>query len=107
MFRTYITEVLVPVLRPGQVVILDNVSAHKAVGVPEAIEAVDCQLLYLPPYSPDLNPIEPAWSKLKEYLRAEKTRQLSVLAEIVGKGLQRITTQDARGFWRDCGYPLQ
>lgn len=107
VFRAYVTEVLVPALRPGQIVILDNLSAHKAAGVGEAIEAASCHLLYLPPYSPDLNPIEPGWSKWKEYLRAEKVRQLEALTDTVGTGLRRITAQDARGYWRDCGYPLQ
>jgi transposase len=107
VFRTYVEQVLIPVLRPGQVVILDNLQAHKAAGVQEAIAAVGCRVRYLPPYSPDLNPIEPAWSKLKSYLRAVKARARGVLDEAVAAGLQRITAQDARGYITHCGYSLQ
>jgi transposase len=107
VFRTYVEQVLIPVLRPGQVVIWDNLPAHKGAGVRKAIEAAGCRVRFLPPYSPDLNPIEPAWSKLKSYLRAVKARARGVLEEAVAAGLQRISAQDARGYFTHCGYPLQ
>jgi transposase len=107
VFRTYVSEVLVPRLRPGQIVLMDNLRAHKVAGVREAIEAAGCRVRYLPPYSPDLNPIEPAWSKLKTYLRAVKARARDVLEEAVATGLRKITAQDAHGFFAHCGYPLQ
>ena len=84
-----------------------NLQAHKAAGIRELIEAAGCRVRYLPPYSPDLNPIEPAWSKLKTYLRAVKARAQGVLEEAVATGLRTITAQDARGFFAHCGYPLQ
>ena len=107
VFAAYISQVLVPRLRPGQVVVMDNLQAHKAAGIRELIEAAGCRVRYLPPYSPDLNPIEPAWSKLKTYLRAVKARAQGVLEEAVATGLRTITAQDARGFFAHCGYPLQ
>ena len=107
VFRTYVTDVLGPQLRPGQVVILDNVSAHKAAGVRTAIEQAGARLLYLPPYSPDFNPIELVWAKFKAYLRAEKARERVVLDQAVAVGLERVTAQDARGFFGHCGYALQ
>jgi transposase len=94
-------------LRAGQIVIMDNLSAHFATGVQELIEARQCRLRYLPPYSPDLNPIEQAWSKLKTQLRAAKARTREALEQAVANGLQAITAQDARGFFDYCGYPLQ
>lgn len=106
IFQAYLTEVLVPKLRPGQVVIMDNLSAHKSAAVRAVIEAAGCRLLYLPPYSPDLNPIEPAWSKWKTYLRAVKARTSGLLEEAVAAGLATITPQDARGFFRHCGHAL-
>jgi len=107
VFAAYISQVLVPRLGPGQVVVMDNLQAHKAAGIRELIEAAGCRVRYLPPYSPDLNPIEPAWSKLKTYLRAVKARAQGVLEEAVATGLRTITAQDARGFFAHCGYPLQ
>ncbi len=107
VFRTYVTDVLVPQLRPGQVVILDNLSAHKAAGVRTAIEQAGARLLYLPPYSPDFNPIELVWAKCKAYLRAEKARERVVLDQAVAVGLERVSAQDARGFFAHCGYALQ
>lgn len=107
VFRTYVTAVLVPTLRPGQVVVMDNLPAHKVPGVQAAIEKAGCTVRYLPPYSPDDNPIEPAWSKLKAHLRAVKARALGVLDEAVGVGLRHITAQDAQGYFRHCGYALQ
>ncbi len=106
VFRAYVNDLLVPALRPGQVVIMDNLGAHKVAGVQQAIDAAGCRLLYLPPYSPDLSPIEPAWAKLKALLRAAKHRAKEALERGVGTALQAITPQDARGFFRHCGYAV-
>lgn len=107
VFRTYLGEVLCPRLRPGQVVVLDNLSAHKAPGVRALIEARGCRLVYLPPYSPDLNPIEPAWSKMKTWLRAAQLRTAAELEHAVGQALATVTQQGAYGFFRHCGYALR
>jgi transposase len=106
VFGAFLDEVLGPALRPGQVVVMDNLPAHKAVGVRRRIEACGCRLLYLPPYSPDRNPIEMAWSKLKAWLRAQELRAVDALAAGIGRGRATITAQDARGFFRHCGYAL-
>jgi transposase len=104
VFETYLEEVLVPALRPGRVVVMDNLSAHKGFRVREIIEGSGCELLYLPPYSPDLNPIEEAFAKLKGRLRAAMARSREALIEAMGAGLDAITAQDARGFFGHCGY---
>lgn len=104
VFRAYVERVLVPSLRPGDVVVMDNLSAHKAPGVVERIEEAGAELIYLPPYSPDLNPIEPCWSKVKEFLRAAKARTQALLDHIIGKALDTVTASDARGWFRHCGY---
>ena len=106
IFLTFLTDVLVPALTPGQVVILDNLSAHKGAAVRQVIEAAGCRLLYLPPYSPDLNPIEHAWSKWKTYLRAAKARDRDRLDEAVAAGLRSITPEDACGYFRHCSHAL-
>jgi transposase len=107
VFRAYVDEVLVPRLQPGQVVILDNLAAHKAAWVREVIEGAGCTLRYLPPYSPDLNPIEMIWAKLKSYLRGVKARARGVLEEALAAGLRRITPQDAQHCFTHCGYALR
>lgn len=104
VFRAYIKHVLVPVLRPGQIVVLDNLSSHKGVEIREMIEAAGCDFWLLPPYSPDLNPIEKMWSKEKEFLRAAKARCTEELDRAVAEGLETITPQDARGWFESCGY---
>ncbi len=106
VFGAYVSEVLCPRLRPGQVVVMDNLPAHKGAAVRAQIEAVGCRLAYLPPYSPDLNPIEPAWSKMKAWLRAAQLRAVAELEQGVGKALATVTGQDASGFFRHCGYAL-
>lgn len=100
-------HVLVPVLRPGQVVVMDNLSPHKAPRVRELIEAAGCRLLFLPPYSPDLNPIEPAWSKLKTLLRGLGARTTEALHTALTTLVDAITTSDAAGYFRHCGYAVQ
>jgi transposase len=106
VFRAYVTKVLVPTLVPGDVVIMDNLSAHKVKGVREAIEAADAKLLYLPPYSPDWSPIEPCWSKLKTFLRAAKARTREALDQALARAVDTITGNDARDWFTHCGYPL-
>jgi transposase len=95
-----------PQRRPGRVVILDNLSPHKADEVRELIEAAGCRLLLLPPYSPDLNPIEHAWSKLKTPLRSAAARTKQALDEAVTAVIEQITAADARGWFDHCGYRL-
>jgi len=103
-FRAYVTEVLCPGLRPEDVVVMDNLSAHKAQGVREAIEAAGARLVYLPPYSPDLNPIENMWSKVKALLRKAEARTREALAAAIDAALAAITSKDCRGFFKNCGY---
>ncbi len=106
VFETYIEGVLAPELRPGQVVVMDNLSSHKGPRVRELIEERDCELLYLPPYSPDLNPIEEAFSKVKEMLRRAEARSREALIEAIGKALRAVSSHDARGFFAHRGYNL-
>jgi transposase len=100
IFLAYLDEVLCPNLRPGDVVVMDNLSSHKVTGVRERIEAAGAQLLYLPPYSPDLNPIEKAWAKLKQLLRAAKARTKEALDEAIAKLLPLLTAEDAKAWFR-------
>ena len=88
IFLAYVEHVLCPALRPGDVVVMDNLSAHKVEGVGEMIEAAGAELLYLPPYSPDLNPIEKAWSKIKQILRTIKARSNETLDQAITEALQ-------------------
>jgi len=106
IFLAYLEQVLCPLLRPGQVVVMDNLSAHKVAGVRERIEAAGARLIYLPPYSPDLNPIEQAWSKIKQILRSLKARTLETLELAVAAALQAITVQNAAAWFSHCGYGL-
>lgn len=106
VFRVYVEQVLVPTLAPGDVVIMDNLSAHKGKPIREAIEAAGASLIYLPPYSPDLSPIEPCWSKLKTCLRAAKARTRTALDAALKIALDTITPADARGWFGHCGYAL-
>ena len=104
VFRAYVEQVLCATLVPGDVLILDNLSAHKVAGIRELIEACGAQLLYLPPYSPDLNPIEKAWSKVKQCLRAAKARTAEALDQAVTAALKTITSDNAAAWFRHCGY---
>ena len=104
VFETYLEEVLLPTLKRGQVLMMDNLSAHKAERVKELIEAKGCELIYLPPYSPDYNPIEQAFSKLKSYLREACARTQQTLMEVIGEALGTISASDAEGFFEHCGY---
>ena len=105
-FERYITDVLGPTLRPGQVVVLDNLSVHKAASIREAIAARECELLFLPPYSPDLTPIEQAFSKIKALLRGLGARTREALLEAVRLAVAAITPEDAAGWFSHAGYPL-
>jgi transposase len=104
VFRVYVKQVLVPTLRAGDVVVMDNLQPHKASGIREAIEAAGATLLYLPPYSPDFNPIEPMWSKVKQCLRSIAARTVGALFEAVGVALSGVTPGDCLGFFHSCGY---
>ena len=104
VFETYLEGVLAPSLRPGQVVVMDNLSSHKGGRVKELIEERGCELFYLPPYSPDLNPIEEAFAKLKALLRKSGARTREALIEAMGRALTAVTAKDARGFFEHRGY---
>ena len=103
-FEVYIERVLAPSLRKGQIVLMDNLSIHQGPRVREAIEARGCRLLFLPAYSPDLSPIEEAFSKLKAALRRIGARTQEALWEAIAQALETITAQDARGWFTHCGY---
>jgi len=107
VFLSYVEQVLCPTLRPGQVVIMDNLGAHKVEGVREKIEATGARLLYLPSYSPDFNPIEPAWSKIKQLLRWAKARSIETLEQAIAEAFAAITPENASAWFRHCGYGLQ
>jgi transposase len=104
IFRSFVTDALRPVLRKGHIVVMDNLQPHKAAGVKQVIESTGARLIYLPPYSPDFNPIEPAWSKIKQHLRSLAARTLDTLGEGVAEALKLITPGNARGYFRHCGY---
>jgi transposase len=104
-FEAYVEQVLAPSLSPGQVVVLDNLSVHTGERVRQAISERGCQVLWLPTYSPDLTPIEEAFSKLKTFLRRVGARTHEALQEAIGAGLETITAQDAQGWFGHCGYP--
>jgi transposase len=106
IFLAYLEEVLCPQLAPGDVVVMDNLSAHKVQGVRERIQATGAALLYLPPYSPDFNPIEKCWSKLKQHLRSTKARSLAALEPAVDRALASITPHNLQAWFRHCGYAL-
>lgn len=107
VFLAFLEQVLGPRLEPGHIVILDNLGAHKVKGVRELIESRGAQLLYLPPYSPDFNPIEQAWSKMKQLLRAVKARLLHQLEPAIAQAIAAITPQNAQAFFLHCGYGVQ
>jgi transposase len=106
VFKVYVAEVLSPPLTAGDVVVMDNLPAHKVSGVRELIEARGAKLIYLPPYSPDLNPIEKCWSKIKTYLRKAKARTREELEKALREALLMITEADAQGWFKSCGYAI-
>ena len=107
VFLAFLQQVLAPKLEPGHIVILDNLSVHKIPAVRAVIESRGAQLLYLPPYSPDFNPIEQAWSKLKQQLRGVKARVVEDLELAVAEAITTITAANACAFFRHCGYGTQ
>ena len=104
VFREYVRRVLAPALRPGDIVVVDNLAAHKDTEARLLVEAAQAELCFLPPYSPDLNPIEKMWSKIKAFLRAAKARTQEELYEQIGSALKTVTQQDVEGWFRSCGY---
>lgn len=107
VFRRFVDEHLVPILREGDVVVMDNLGAHHATGIREAIEATGAIVIYQPPYSPDLNPIEPCWSKVKSVLRRIGARTVRALTAAVHKAAALVTLDDAEGWFDHCGYRSQ
>ena len=107
VFLAFVEQVLGPRLQPGHIVVLDNLAAHKVEGVRQLVESRGAQLLYLPPYSPDFNPIEQAWSKLKQLLRGVKARVLDQLEPAIAQTMAAITPQNAQAFFRHCGYGVR
>ncbi len=103
-FEAFVAQVLVPNLRPGDLVVLDNLSSHKGERTPRLIRAARAELVYLPPYSPDLNPIELAFSKIKQALRSLASRTVETLWSTMQGALDRVTAADAQGYFRHCGY---
>ena len=104
VFETYVELILAPTLRRGQVVVMDNLTAHKGERIRELIEDQGCELMYLPPYSPDFNPIEEAFSKIKGLMRKAQARSREALLEAMGSAISALSGEDARGFFEHCGY---
>jgi len=107
VFRAYVEHVLVPSLQVGDIVILDNLSAHKDTVSLQLIEEAGAKVRFLPPYSPDLNPIEKMWSKVKQLLRGTKARTQESLLSAIGVALSCVTETDALGWFAYCGYSLK
>jgi transposase len=103
-FLAYTRQFLTPSLLPGDVVVMDNLASHKAAGVAEAIEAVGASVWYLPPYSPDLNPIEKLWSKVKAWLRRAMVRGVDALSAAVADALRAVTPEECLNYFHSCGY---
>ena len=106
VFEAYVERVLAPSLSPGRVVVMDNLASHRGERVRELVEGRGCELLFLPPYSPDFSPIEEAFSKVKALLRRSAVRTRATLVEAMGRALDAVTARDARGWFGHCGYPL-
>ena len=106
IFEGYVRDLLAPTLKPGDWVIIDNLPAHKVAGVREAIEARGAHLVYLPPYSSDLNPIEQCWAKVKQALRGAKARTFDALIDAIADALRSITHADILAWFQHCGYAV-
>ena len=105
-FAGYVEQCLAPALEPGDILIIDNLPAHKSARVTAAVDGAGCMLVYLPPYSPDFNPIENMWSKVKEALRAAAQRTAEALGDAVARALATVESNDCRGFFSNCGYAI-
>jgi transposase len=105
-FRVYVERVLVPELKPGDIVVMDNLSSHKDSDARQLIQAAGAEVLELPPYSPDFNPIEKMWSKVKAWLRDAKARCFDELATALADVLRAVTPADIQGWFRSCGYDI-
>jgi transposase len=105
-FTLWVQEHLCPALQPGDVVCMDNLSSHLPPTIREAIESAGARLLYLPSYSPDFNPIENLWSKVKEALRAAAQRTVQAVGEAVTRAFTAVTAQDCQGYFSNCGYAI-
>ena len=103
VFQSYLTQCVVPTLQPGDILFMDNLSSHKVAGIEALIRGCGAELIYLPPYSPDLNPIELAWSKIKTILRRHKAHTFTDLLAALKKALLAITPQDIQGWFAHCG----
>lgn len=103
-FGAYIEHVLTPQLRPADIVVMDNLAAHKMTVIVAAIERTGARVCFLPPYSPDFNPIEKMWSKIKAYLRKVEARTKETLWQAIGDALRTVTAKDALGWFESCGY---
>jgi transposase len=106
VFEAYVRTALAPALRRGDIVILDNLAAHKRAKVAEVIHACGARIMFLPPYSPDLNPIEKMWSKIKSILRSLKPRTPEELHAAITYAFSQITAEDARSFFESCGHTI-
>ena len=104
VFSTFVERMLAPTLKPGDVVVLDNLGVHKGPKIRAAIEAVGAHIRFLPPYSPDLNPIESCWSKMKQSLKGAEAREVAKLYDAIADAANAVTSSDARGWFRRCGY---
>jgi transposase len=107
VFETFVDWLLAPKLRPGDVVVLDNLGSHKSAKAVARIEAAGARALYLPPYSPDLNPIEKVFSKVKAFLRFAAARTRAALWDAIASALDTVTPEDCRNVFRSCGYTLR
>jgi len=104
VFQAYVQHILLPTLKAGDIVVMDNLSSHKNNQVKTMIESAGAQLRFLPPYSPDLNPIEKMWSKIKAILRTLKARTEEALINAIAEALEAVTASDAKGWFESCGY---
>jgi transposase len=104
VFRVYVEQILLPALRPGDIVVMDNLSPHKSEPTLALMARKGVEVLFLPAYSPDYNPIEKMWSKLKAYLRKTEPRTQAALDQAIAEALQTVTAQDARNWFASCGY---
>ena len=103
-FLIYVEKVLLPTLHGGEIVVMDNLACHKHLRIRQLIESVGAEVWYLPPYSPDFNPIEPMWSKMKQVLRSLAARTFEGLIQAIGIALKKITLLDLAGWFTHCGY---